>query len=520
MFCKNTPSPTECKGRKFTRRQDLTEEKRLKIAFIALQGAWGAVTQLATEFVISRTFIYRLMKELKEISGKVFGECRRFATEWTRREAVVAILCLRLEGRCSINSISQILKRFEGSKYSSVGTISEVLQSVGECLPNTLVSEDGGVKLVVMASDEVFSHLRPILISVEPVSSAILRIELADSRKIEVWKRHWECLDASGYVAVYLVNDEGKSMSAAQKQVLVQVVRQSDTFHGVAHRLGQWVDRFEKVAYRAIEHEDERWGRLQSAKSDGVITKKSKEYEKAKREAEKAIDNYDRFHYLYLCLIRSLQVFDRHGELNERGAAERTVHAALDLMSELHNGSLDIEVKTIRQLVPELFSYLDEASRIVGKLRSSEIPEEVLKAFCSAWQYQKNWIKAKRAERRNTYKSKEREELQLLEGELGDEFRGLKERVYLQLDTIIQSSAMVENINSILRMYLNSTKNHVTQAMLNLFMHFHNHRRYVAGKRKGKTPMEILTNTKQDKDWLELLREKAPWEQMPQPIAA
>ncbi len=49
--------------------------------------------------------------------------------------------------------------------------------------------------------------------------------------------------------------------------------------------------------------------------------------------------------------------------------------------------------------------------------------------------------------------------------------------------------------------------------MLNLFMHYHNHRRSVAGKRKGKTPMEILTGKTQDKDWLELLMEKVPWQQ-------
>jgi len=49
--------------------------------------------------------------------------------------------------------------------------------------------------------------------------------------------------------------------------------------------------------------------------------------------------------------------------------------------------------------------------------------------------------------------------------------------------------------------------------MLNLIMDYHNHRRYVAGKRKGKTPIEILTNKKQDKDWLELLLEKVPWDQ-------
>jgi len=36
-------------------------------------------------------------------------------------------------------------------------------------------------------------------------------------------------------------------------------------------------------------------------------------------------------------------------------------------------------------------------------------------------------------------------------------------------------------------------------------MFYHNHRRYRHGKRKGKTPNEILTGRKQEKDWIELL---------------
>ena len=36
-------------------------------------------------------------------------------------------------------------------------------------------------------------------------------------------------------------------------------------------------------------------------------------------------------------------------------------------------------------------------------------------------------------------------------------------------------------------------------------MFYHNHRRYKSGKRKGKTPMEIFTGQKQEKDWIELL---------------
>lgn len=129
------------------------------------------------------------------------------------------------------------------------------------------------------------------------------------------------------------------------------------------------------------------------------------------------------------------------------------------------------------------------------------------------FQYFTNVFKENISERRNKYKIKEHEELELLKYELGYEFREVKEMVYFQLDNIVQSSAMVENINSILRMYLNTTKNHVTQSMLNLFMHYHNHRRYVADKRKGKTPIEILTERNQKKDWLELFLERVPWEQ-------
>ena len=45
-------------------------------------------------------------------------------------------------------------------------------------------------------------------------------------------------------------------------------------------------------------------------------------------------------------------------------------------------------------------------------------------------------------------------------------------------------------------------------------MFYHNHRRYKDGKRKDKTPMEILTGKEQKKDWIELLfdvvKEKDP----------
>jgi len=78
MFGEDTLFSRECEGKKFIRRRDLTPEKRLHMAFMALQGVWGAVSELAREFMVSRTFVYMLRDDLQAITEKIFGECRTF----------------------------------------------------------------------------------------------------------------------------------------------------------------------------------------------------------------------------------------------------------------------------------------------------------------------------------------------------------------------------------------------------------------------------------------------------------
>ena len=95
--------------------------------------------------------------------------------------------------------------------------------------------------------------------------------------------------------------------------------------------------------------------------------------------------------------------------------------------------------------------------------------------------------------------------IEIATGYLQKDCEIIKEHVYGQLYKIVQSSALVECINSIIRPYLNGSRNHVTQEALNLIMFYHNHRRYKSGKRKNQTPMEILTGKKQEKEWIDLL---------------
>ena len=53
-----------------------------------------------------------------------------------------------------------------------------------------------------------------------------------------------------------------------------------------------------------------------------------------------------------------------------------------------------------------------------------------------------------------------------------EESMDYQKEIYSRLDKIVQSSALVECINSIIRPNFNTTKNHVTQGLLNLIMYY------------------------------------------------
>jgi hypothetical protein len=502
---------------KFIRRHELTPAIRLYIAFTALiakgSGTWGKITELSRQFLISRMFVYMLACTLEEASLIIFGDNRFKPPVIEQKLPYCYMLSLRLEGRCSIEAISAIMKRF-GIGISSTGSISQYLHYLGSLLSPTLSIDGNEIQLVVFLSDELFSKNKPILITVDPISSAILRIELADTRKTEDWKHHWKCLENNGYFAIYLVSDEGKGICTAQKEALADIIRQPDTYHAIAHQLGKWVKILEDAAYKAIKEKYDCYDKLDSAKSEDVIGKRIDNYEKADRIAHENIQIYEDYHFLYLCIIEELRIFDNNGDLRDRKEAEANIEAGLDLIETLGNAKITKAVTKVLRTMPGLLNYFDTAKSIVADLMTLSIGKEAFRALCLAWQWRKGVIKSKKAKARQYCSVHEQFYLELAADYLQEDYDLIKEQVDMELDQIVQSSALVECINSIIRPYLNNSKNHVTQETLNLIMHYHNHRRYKAGKRKGETPIEILTGRKQEKDWIELLfdmvKEKDP----------
>ena len=285
-------------------------------------------------------------------------------------------------------------------------------------------------------------------------------------------------------------------------------------YHGVAHRLGDICRILEQQAWSSVNEEYESERKINSVVKEEIVEKRFALYEQARLESIQAVQLYDDFKLYYEYMIEQFQIFDEQGNPRKVEISKENLEDGIAAMQTLGHKKANKELKTIQHIKDALFHFLGRANKVIRFLEKSctnDGQKKALKAICRAYQYEKNYRKTKKAASKKYYRQKQTEWLRVAELYLGKyeeqtiSFKDFKKHCYQQLDTIVQSSAMVETINSIVRMYLNSCKNQINQPTLNLIMFYHNHRRYVQGKRKNFTPMELLTGQKQEKDWLDLM---------------
>ena len=186
-----------------------------------VKGLWGEITDLSKAYKVSRTFIYTELSRFKEKMGELFFPEEK--AEPPSREACEAtILAYRLEGQCPIDAISTLMKRAD-RPLSSIGFISEYLSRTGQALGNTLKNENSTVTLVVFADDEVFAKSTPVLITVDPTSSAILRIERVEQRTADAWSTHYQSILDNGFIPRLTTSDGGVAMRTARAETLGDV---------------------------------------------------------------------------------------------------------------------------------------------------------------------------------------------------------------------------------------------------------------------------------------------------------
>jgi hypothetical protein len=493
---------------KFTRRADLDPQTRIHIVMLAWlhQGVYGKMTEIANTYLISRTFLYQLVLAANLQLEVLFSDEKRLFQK-DRHHFEHLLLLLRLEGNCSLLSISSILKALQ-YRPNSVGYLSQFFQRAGQALPCTLLMSSK--KVVFYLSDEIFAIHAPILLTIDAQSTAILKIELASDRSAETWRAHFEALENHSFVSLGLASDRGLGLVAGYQGACEKALWVADYFHEFRD-LFELAHRLERKAYGAIAKEDEAARKFAGAKSEANLAKRLQQYDAAHHACEQAMELYDQFALLLHWLREALQLCSPQGRLRTQENVRSELIVLLDMIQELDCAAMTKTIKPIRKHIDDILVPFKQAEAIATELRLV-VPDDALDLLVLAWHH--DHLIYQSDSKPTRYHQHERDFwLACAEGLLGSEFATHKALVFDKLDTIVRASSLVEMVNSLIRPYLNSCKGQITQETLNLIMFYHNHRRYKSGKRQGKAPLELLTGKPLEAPWWELLRRQVNTEQ-------
>ncbi len=271
---------------KFTRRHDVDPPTRMEIVKdVGLhQGIYGKMTQIAQAYHISRPVLYQLSWAAGHHLEDLFSDPQHLVEPpdvllepW--------MFMLRLEGQCSLPSLSSIFKPFD-YQPNSVGYLSESLQAYGRCVPSTLSMPHQ--KVVFYLSDEIFAIRAPILVTMDAHRTAILKIELASDRSAKTWDPHFQDLGAHRFHSLGMASDRGVGLKAGYPAACPDGFWVCDQFHefqDLVNRCHQLASK----AYGAIGKEIEAAEKFANAKSEGNLPKRLEQYEQTRQAGEQAI---------------------------------------------------------------------------------------------------------------------------------------------------------------------------------------------------------------------------------------
>ena len=374
------------------------------------------------------------------------------------------LLLLRLEGNCSLLSISSILKALEYHP-NAVGSLSQFFQSAGQTLPSTLLMPSK--TWVFYLSDEIFAIHAPILVTIDARSTTILNIELASDRSAETWKAHFEALEQHRFFSLGMASDRGLGLVAGYQAACDMALWVADYFHefqdlfALRHQL-------ERKAYAAMNKEYDAARTFAHAKSEANLQKRLQQYETAHDACEQAITLYDQLDVLLHLLRAALHVCSPHGTLRTQENVRSELTLFFDMIDALDCATITHTLKPIRKHIDDLLVPFQHVDAIATELRAV-VPHEALDFLVLAWHHEH--LSSQSGSNQKRYHQREREFcLACADGLLGDAFDTLNVLVFDKLDSIVRASSLVEMVNSLLRPYLNSCKGQITQEALNLII--------------------------------------------------
>src|SRR6266567_5552235 len=275
------------------------------------------------------------------------------------------LLLLRLEGKCSLLSLSSILKALEYHPNSG-GYLSQFFHSAGQVLPSTLVIPSK--KWVFYLSDEIFAIHAPILVTIDARSTTILNIALASDRSADTWSAHFEALEEHQFFSLGMASDRGLGLVAGYQAACDMALWVTDYFHefrdlfAVLHQL-------ERKAYAAIGQEDDAAHKFARAKSEANLAKRLHQYDTAHHVCEQAMALYDQLALLLPLLRDALHLCSPHGRLRTPAHVRSELLPLFDMIEALDCAAMSKTLKPLRKHLDDLLVPFKQVEAIDAELR-------------------------------------------------------------------------------------------------------------------------------------------------------
>lgn len=476
-------------------------------AFVVVWGQYGDVSQFARAQGVSRQWVYReaaqvtstlegtrTRQRIEQLEAEV-EQLRQQVAQLQQQIAQAVVLddekqaefaCVGQGCGVTLSQCHMLLEVLTPGKILSVASLGRRTQEAGEKSGALLAVLDEWARPLVRegAGDEIYVRA-PVLMVVEQQSLCWVCGCLSAEVSGEAWSREFARLPKLEQMA----RDGGKGLAkgvalvnaqrAAQGQELV--VDQGDHFHalwtgGVGLRKAQQRASKALAQAEAAEKALQQCAR-QGQRQTGAAVRASYAW----KTAEKAMDAWQQTERLWQQAKDALAPITPDGELNTRAKAEAVLTQTLPQLPDDFAPSK----RSFQQA--EMLNYLD---RMQDRLAKLPFPREVTQA---AVQQETLRRRPELLKGENPKAAALRGVLLLCAVVLSKAETGQQAVVAVRdiLRRAYRASSLVECINSVLRMH-QAQHRKMTQGLLNLKRLYWNCHTFRTGRRRGKSPYELL----------------------------
>jgi hypothetical protein len=500
-------------------------------AAAVLSGVWGAVTQRSEQSGSSRTAIYQHAERVVEVLANEQATGISYEALWAEHERLRAEAEALWQAWSETEELSESKQREFASTGAAMGlSLTQIVILLAIVLPRRMAPSRARVGrwvrqsaqqssrilavldqacqrwVLVLCLDEIFFHREPILMAVEPVSLAWLAGQRGPDRTGASWRKvieQWPSLE-------HVVADGGtgleKGVKLANKQRHAQTEEQEadsvdpitmglDVFHSQRE-----LERVQRRQWKQAEHQmevasgvDAKVAKLNRRGKDtrGVVSHATRAWRQAERLFDEAVESEAAVEQVKAALAW----FDANGHLLSRAEAQEQ----LDQASEKLCGS---QWSKVRRLLRDdrTLSHLDRLEEeLAGVMPEPMLRESLTRLWCFSQRLKQ--AKVEEAGRLGSLVAMEQVLCDRLCPQWSDAYRKVDER----LRQAVRASSAVEGLNSVVRMHQGRHR-HVSQEMLDLKRLYWNCRVFREGKRKRRSPYELLGLQLPASGWWQLLQ--------------